>query len=362
MAAADLSALLLTTEPEFRYFTGFLTRFWASPTRPWFLVIPAAGEPVAVIPTIGEAVLRRGWLQDVRTWPSPRPSDEGISLTAEALWAIAGATGRIGVPSGAESRLGLPLADWARLQHLVGRRLEDDAGILRSLRLVKSPAEIAKIGEACAIAGRAFARLPEVAGTSIGLDAVFRGFQSLCLQEGADWIGYLAGAAGQGGYDDVISPAAPTPLEAGDVLMLDTGAVFDGYYCDYDRNVAIGHVAPGIVEGHARLIEAIEAGAIAARPGATAGALFDAMAPVLGVTESGAVGRLGHGLGMSLTEWPSILPGEETVLVPGIVLTLEPAIILSSGRMMVHEENIVIEETGCRFLSPRVTGPIEVLA
>ncbi|MEL6280767.1 MAG: aminopeptidase P family N-terminal domain-containing protein, partial [Pseudomonadota bacterium] len=38
MAAADLEALLLTTEPDVRYFTGFLTRFWESPTRPWFLL------------------------------------------------------------------------------------------------------------------------------------------------------------------------------------------------------------------------------------------------------------------------------------------------------------------------------------
>ncbi|MEY8842261.1 aminopeptidase P family N-terminal domain-containing protein, partial [Cribrihabitans sp. XS_ASV171] len=48
MAEADLAALFLTTEPEIRYFTGFLTRFWESPTRPWFLVVPAQGDPTAV--------------------------------------------------------------------------------------------------------------------------------------------------------------------------------------------------------------------------------------------------------------------------------------------------------------------------
>ena len=40
MAEAGLSALVLTTEPEVRYYTGFLTRFWESPTRPWFVVVP----------------------------------------------------------------------------------------------------------------------------------------------------------------------------------------------------------------------------------------------------------------------------------------------------------------------------------
>ncbi len=50
MAENDISALLLTTEAEVRYYTGFLTRFWESPTRPWFVVLPASGAPIAVIP------------------------------------------------------------------------------------------------------------------------------------------------------------------------------------------------------------------------------------------------------------------------------------------------------------------------
>ena len=49
MAKRGLAALLLTTEPDVRYFSGFLTRFWESPTRPWFLVVPAAGDPVATL-------------------------------------------------------------------------------------------------------------------------------------------------------------------------------------------------------------------------------------------------------------------------------------------------------------------------
>ena len=44
-----LDALLLTTEPEIRYFTGFLTQFWESPCRPWFLIVPASGLPIAII-------------------------------------------------------------------------------------------------------------------------------------------------------------------------------------------------------------------------------------------------------------------------------------------------------------------------
>ena len=50
-----LDALLLTTEPNVRYFSGFFSQFWHSPTRPWFLVVPVEGKPVAVIPEIGQS-------------------------------------------------------------------------------------------------------------------------------------------------------------------------------------------------------------------------------------------------------------------------------------------------------------------
>ena len=79
MAENGLSALLLTTEPEVRYFTGFLTRFWESPTRPWFLIVPAAGKPVAVIPSIGAHLMGQTWLDDIRTWRAPDYDDDGIS-------------------------------------------------------------------------------------------------------------------------------------------------------------------------------------------------------------------------------------------------------------------------------------------
>lgn len=83
MAEGSIDALLLTTEPEVRYFSGFLTQFWQSPTRPWFLVVPATGRPVAVIPEIGEPLMSQTWIDDFRTWPSPSPDDEGVSLLAD---------------------------------------------------------------------------------------------------------------------------------------------------------------------------------------------------------------------------------------------------------------------------------------
>jgi len=71
-------------------------------------------------------------------------------------------------------------------------------------------------------------------------------------------------------------------------------------------------------------------------------------------------GRLGHGVGMSLTEWPSLIPDDDTVLETGMVLSLEPGITLSD-KIIVHEENIEITETGARYLSPKANKELPVI-
>ncbi|WP_104019025.1 M24 family metallopeptidase [Roseovarius nitratireducens] len=352
MAEAGLGALLLTTEPEFRYFSGFLTRFWESPSRDWFLVIPASGDPVAVIPEIGAALMARTWIADIRTWPSP--AGDGVPLLADALREIGGP---VGVPSGPESHLRMPLGDFARLKAVSKLEFTDDHGIVAGLRAVKSAAEIDRIARICAIAGRAFDRVGEIAGPGVPLDRVFCDFQRLLLEEGADWVPYLAGGAGPEGYADVISPADARPLAAGDVLMLDTGAVCDGYFCDFDRNFAIAHARPVQRAAHARLIEATQAGLAAARPGARASDVWRAMADVVGVED----GRLGHGLGMQLTEGLSLRAGDETVLLPDMVITLEPVIATAPGRIMVHEEVIAITDGPARALSPLAGADLPVI-
>jgi Xaa-Pro aminopeptidase len=363
MADADLDALLLTTEPEIRYYTGFLTRFWESPTRPWFVVIPAAGKPIAVIPSIGAHLMAQTWIEDIRTWSAPDYQDDGIGLLSGTLCEVSGPAGRIGLADAMESHVRMPLASLRMLETLPdGRALVGDGEITRRLRLVKSKAEIAKIRQAIGIGTRAFARVPEIARVGAPLSDVFRGFQALCLQEGADWVPYLAGAAGQGGYGDVISPATDAPLAAGDVLMLDTGLVWDGYFCDFDRNFALGAATPDIASAHARLVEATAAAFEIAKPGAIIADLFHAMQRVADPDgAAGDAGRLGHGLGMQLTEWPSIIAADQTQLVPGMVLTLEPSVALPGGKLMVHEENIVIREAGAEWLTTPAGPNIQVI-
>ena len=85
---------------------------------------------------------------------------------------------------------------------------------------------------------------------------------------------------------------------------------------------------------------------------------------------SGAVGRLGHGLGIQLTETPSLIDWDETVMQEGAVMTLEPSMAVPASTtdmagvipgILVHEENIVIQNGAPRLLSPRAPSELPVI-
>lgn len=364
MAETGMAGLLLTTEPDVRYFSGFYTLFWQSPTRPWFLFIPAEGRPVAIIPEIGADLMRRTWVTDIRTWSAPAPQDDGVELLTDLLAGHAERGETIGLMKGHETHLRMPLGDYERLTAgLKGIEIVDATGIVRGLRMVKSEAEIEKLAYICAIGSRTFARVPEFAREGQPLEDVFRAFRREGLAHGADDVPYLVGGADAGGYHDVISPPSRRPLARGDILMLDTGAIWDGYFCDFDRNWAIGNADDASRRAYDVLWRATEAGIAAARPGATCRDLFYAMQSVIAELDDqgGDVGRLGHGLGMQLTEWPSHAIWDTTEITENMVLTLEPSLGYGDGRIMVHEENIVVRAGGAELLTERAAPELPII-
>lgn len=367
MAKAGVHALFLTMEADVRYFSGFRTLFWQSQTRAWFLILPQHGDPIAVIPQIGESLMSQTWIKDIRVFAAPAPDDDSKSGGA-ALNLLAAALKDfpvIGLPLGAETRLGMPLAGFEYLRHrLKNVKFVDASLILRRLRQIKSPLEIEKIKAAAAAASRAFARAGELFHRGQSLKDAFLAFKTALLRAGAEEVPYLVGGAGRGGYKDVISPPTTQVLGKGDVLMLDTGATVAGYFCDFNRNFAVGDADDAAHRAYETLYEATEAGLAKAKPGARYCDIYNAMACVIadnGYHDGSDVGRLGHGLGMQLTETPSVASWEETILSPNMVLTLEPSLTIAEGKMMVHEENIVITENGCRLLSERTEAHLPIL-
>ena len=364
MAKQNLSGVLLMSEPEVRYFTGFHTLFWQSPTRPWFVFVPAEGKPIAIIPEIGAQLMRQSWLDDVRTWGAPAPCDDGISLLTDLLKPLADKGLRLGILKGHETFLRMPLGDWERLMTALPGLLVDDAtNLVQGLRMVKSVAEIEKLEYICSIGSAAFASVPDFVREGMPLEDVFREFRRTAIACGADDSPYVVGAADQGGYADVISPPSRKPLKSGDVLMMDTGCTWDGYFCDFDRNWAISYADDVAKRAYDVLWRATEAGIEAAKPGNTCHDVFNAISAVIAEMDgnSGDVGRLGHGLGMQLTEQPSHAVFDKTVLKENMVLTIEPSLSYGNGLMMVHEENIVVRESRATLLTERAAGVLPVI-
>jgi Xaa-Pro dipeptidase len=355
MAERGLDALLLTTEFNVQYFTGFFTPFWQSPTRPWFVVLPASGDPIAVIPSIGEATMAETWVSDIRTWSAPCPGDDGISLLTEALTEVSGTTNQIGVPFGHETHLRMPLADFQRLkENLVQLEFVDGTEIVRTMRMTKSSSEIRKISHICSIVSASFEGIGDLVSVGMTEREAFKAFKLDLLKRGADDVPYLVGSTGPY-FENVIKQPSDRTIEAGDLIMFDTGSKWDGYSSDFDRYFSFGEASDGAKAAYEIVWNATQAGLEMLKPGVTTSELWKAMADVLtaGGSQGNSVGRLGHGLGMQVTEWPSNTETDGTVITEGMVLTLEPGMSWAPGHMMLHEENVVVETSGARLLSSR---------
>jgi Xaa-Pro dipeptidase len=259
----------------------------------------------------------------------------------------------------------MPLGDFRRLCALLPKTVFADAtGMIKQLRMVKSPAEVEKIAHACGIVSGVFGSFAEQMRVGMSEIEIFRRFKIACLEAGIDDVDYLVGGAGRGGYGNIISPPSARRVENGDILMLDTGSTFDGYYCDFDRNFAFGPVSDGTARAYDTLLEATAAGLQAARPGAACAEVFNAMHRILrkDFPGGGGVGRMGHGLGMQLTEWPSFAANDDTMLQAGMVLTLEPSVDLPGGGMLVHEEDFLLTDNGPVLLTVAAPTTIPVIA
>ncbi len=364
MRADEIDAMLLTTEAHVRYFSGFLTQFWQSPTRPWFLLIPLTGKPIAVIPTIGVAGMQDSWIDDIRSWSSPQPQDDGISLLLSTIRELPRRFGRLGMTLGKESYLRMPARDYRHLEaELSDMELADCAELMLKLCSKKSTSEVEKIRYVCELASDSFNALPGFARLGQSEREIVRTMRVDLLGRGADHTPYIVSASGKDGYSDIIMGPGDRELENGDILIIDTGTVFDGYFCDFDRNFAFGHAADKSKQAYETVFHSTDAGLATARPGATTTDVWQAMWSVLeaGGAQGNDVGRMGHGLGAQLTEWPSLTASDNTSLEAGMVITLEPGMEFEPGKLMVHEENILITDSGAELLSKRAAAELPVI-
>jgi len=354
----EIDAILLTTQVDIEYYTGFKTQFFESPTRPWFVLIPLDDKPKAIIPVIGESGMRDTWIEDIQTWTSPNPQDEGISLLSLNIKALMKRFRTLGIPKGHESTLRMPLEDYDKLlSSLDDVQIKDATKILRYVRYIKSPAEIQKIKYICEVVSQGFEDLPSLLKVGQSERENCQRFKNHLLSLGVDDFPYLIAGSGQGGYGSIIMGPTQRVLENGDIFIIDTGCVYDSYFCDFDRNYAFGYASDEAKKAYEVVFKATQAGFEASVVGNTTSDVFNAMNKVM----QESVGRLGHGLGMQLTEWPSNTINDNTPLEEGVVLTLEPGMEYLPGKEMVHEENILITKDGPVWLSKRASSELPII-
>jgi len=361
-----IDALLLTTEANVRYFTGYHSPFWHSPTRPWFVVVPSTGQPVAVIPTIGEDAFNRNGFVDVVTWPAPRPEDDGISDLVRVLTNITGPSGQIGAELGPEMVVRMPIQDFDQLRMTLTHHnltIVDAGLLLQQMRVIKSTSEIAKVEVACQAMSAAHREIPATIHAGMTEIQACKAIKRLFLLHGADDTPYVICRSGPVSYSDIIGHPTERILTPGDMLVVDSGCQVDGYFCDYNRNYAVDQPEQRVAAAYSAVNKATDAALKAVRPGVAFRDIYAAMSDAMGVQAEGGVGRMGHSVGLQLTEWPSIHPSETTLLEEGMVLAIEPSIPVEDGNgaFVVTEEEVVVTSDGYRLLSERAPSVIPVV-
>ena len=359
-----LDALLITIPSNLRYFTGIDTNFWESPTRPWFLVVPLFGNPIAIIPEIGEKLFKKTFIKDIHTWPSPNLKGDDISPLKSLLETLPSRFGAIGAELGKEMSIRMPAIDFNLLQDNFKFDIVDGASLIWALRSVKTLNEIKKIEKVAQIVSEVFCVLPTFISASDSERDVAKKVKKEILKGGVDSIPYLPVISGRGGVSQIIGNPTDKLISSGDFLFIDTGSTFDGYFCDFDRNFAIGTASDELKRTNEILWHATEEGIKNLVPGAKTQDVWKKINKKIedfGFMVKGE-GRYGHGVGLQLTEPPSISSFDNSIIQENMVLTIEPSMEYKPGKIIVHEENIFVSKDGPVLLTKRATKELPLIS
>jgi Xaa-Pro dipeptidase len=143
------------------------------------------------------------------------------------------------------------------------------------------------------------------------------------------------------------------PLVMGDLVVIDWGAVCEGYQSDITRTFVLGAPSAEMEQMHDAVLAANQSGRLTARPGAPAQEV-DRMAR-RAITLAGFgeffIHRTGHGLGLETHEPPYIVEGNLALLEPGMTFTVEPGVYVPDVGGIRIEDNVVITEDGSETLT-----------
>jgi len=228
------------------------------------------------------------------------------------------------------------------------------SALVNELRRTKSPEELAAMERACRICDDTIAEVaPKVRPDATMLDLVEEvEHRMLVLGSRVPSFTTHVFTSFVGGKNSA-EESRGEPIEEGDVVMFDFGAVVDGYCSDFGRTVCVGEPGSEVREAYALVLAAQEAGRAALRPGVPASEVNHACRQPIEEAGHGPnfKHRMGHGIGMDVHERPFVSEEEETLLETGMTFTDEPSILVD-GRFGVRIEDVVVcEPQGGRKLN-----------
>ena len=229
----------------------------------------------------------------------------------------------------------------------------DASGIIWSQRIIKSADEIECHRRACQATGYAHDKTFYSIEAGMTEREISMLAQQCMLEGGAEYPGFVIITSGEGNYERISAISSDRRIQKGDLLWLDLGAVYNGYWSDFCRAGVVGPISDERNKMQDDIYDATDEAASIMRPGTPIRDVAYACGKALekrGYSATYDCGRMGHGMGLMSTEPPSVTVRDEGILKPGMIINLEPGILVDSGVFCI-EENYVITEDGYERLS-----------
>ncbi|HEV2754403.1 MAG TPA: Xaa-Pro peptidase family protein [Actinomycetota bacterium] len=336
MEARGCDLVVVGPTANMRYLTGYRAMAVERIT-----VLLVTGDAVAmVIPDFDADEFRHATgLDAVFEWADKHGPSEAI----DGAFASLGLPGKTG-PALVDDELRFDF-----FTHLRGH-LRDEPGraseLLGPLRLSKTAAEQECMRRAGELVSHGIDVALERARPGMTELELKRAIEDALWDEGAESVDFVlvqAGANSAVGHHN----ADETLLREGEPVLVDIAARVDGYFGDITQQAFLGTPPEEYVRIYEIVASAQEQGVRAARAGATAADVDRAAAAVIEAAGFGdSTGpRTGHGIGLDVHEPPSVVAGDDTELVPGAAITVEPGVYLP-GRFGIRIEDTVIVTGG----------------
>jgi Xaa-Pro dipeptidase len=347
MAAHGLDAAAIVPGANFRL---LLKRDFHLMERPLLLIIPREGKSAAIVPELEMASFGPlGFEGHIFPWRDEEGYRGAFAKAAQALPQLARAT-----KFGLEAERMRAFEMMALQQAFPGARFVNAHQPISEIRLRKTADEIAYLRRAIEISEAALeATLAQV---RIGLTEkqIERVLINEMFNHGAGGLAFdPIVAAGDNSAQPHAVSRETYQLKAGDALLIDFGASWQGYNADITRTFFVGGVSDRDRRFYETVAAANAAGKQAVRAGVTAHAVDDVVQKVLEGSEFAQFRqhKTGHGLGLDVHEAPQIMRGNQAVLEPGIVFTVEPGLYRPNEVGVRIEDDVVVTDTGHQCLT-----------